>query len=95
MPPAETTDRGPSAKAVGGSLLVRRDVEGQMTIPIAIREQLGFRPGTEVEFEVEGAVARLSRAKGRTRRGRAVVEQLRGRATRRLSTEKTMALTRG
>ncbi len=28
--------------------------KGQVTIPLAVREQLGIYPGTEVEFEVEG-----------------------------------------
>jgi len=68
--------------------------KGQVTIPIEIRERLGLLPGTEVEFHVDGEAARLTRARGAVGRGRAVVDRLRGRATRRLSTEEIMALTR-
>lgn len=68
--------------------------KGQVTIPIGIRERLGLLPGTEVEFDVDGEAARLTRAKDAASRGRAIVESLRGRATRRLSTEEIMALTR-
>jgi AbrB family looped-hinge helix DNA binding protein len=68
--------------------------KGQVTIPIEIRERLGLLPGTEVEFHVDGEAARLTRAAGAVGRGRAIVDQLRGRATGRLSTEEIMALTR-
>ncbi len=33
--------------------------QGQITIPIEIREKLGFLPGTEVGFEVKGKILRL------------------------------------
>lgn len=69
--------------------------KGQVTIPIEIREQLGLLPGTEVEFDVDGDAARLTRAKDAPRRGRTIVDRLRGRAARGLSTEEIMALTRG
>jgi AbrB family looped-hinge helix DNA binding protein len=68
--------------------------KGQVTIPIEIRERLGLLPGTEVEFDVDGEAARLTRAKNAAGRGRAVVDRLRGRATSRLSTEEIIALTR-
>lgn len=68
--------------------------KGQVTIPIAIRERLGLHPGTEVEFDVDGDAARLTRAKDAPGRGRTIVDRLRGRATSGLSTEEIMALTR-
>jgi AbrB family looped-hinge helix DNA binding protein len=33
--------------------------KGQITVPLAVREQLGLAPGTEVEFIVRGAEAVL------------------------------------
>lgn len=67
--------------------------KGQVTIPRDIRRRLGIEPGSEVAFELDGDGARLvRRASGD---GRALVEQMRGRATTRMSTDEIMALTRG
>jgi AbrB family looped-hinge helix DNA binding protein len=79
---------------LGKILTVRVTSKGQVTIPVEIRERLGLLPGTEVEFHVDGDAARLTRVKGATGRGRTIVDRMRGRATRRLSTEEIMALTR-
>jgi AbrB family looped-hinge helix DNA binding protein len=68
--------------------------KGQVTIPIEIRERVGLLPGTEVDFDVDGDVVRLTRTKEASARGRAIAEHLRGRATRRMTTEEIMALTR-
>lgn len=67
--------------------------KGQVTIPIAIREQLGIYPGHEVEFDVRNGYVRMRKVPGS--RGRMIVEQLRGRATSGLTTDEIMALTRG
>ena len=69
--------------------------KGQVTIPIAIREKLGFMPNTEVEFEVEKETLRLRKVKSGHSRGRALVSEMRGKATARMSTEEIMTLTRG
>ena len=69
--------------------------KGQVTIPRDIREKLGLLPHTEVEFVVEGNVAYVRRVEGASRRGRRLVESLRGRATVKMSTDEIMALTRG
>lgn len=69
--------------------------KGQVTIPQEVREKLGLLPHTEVEFVVEGNVAYVRKATGKTPRGRQVVERLRGRATVRMCTDEIMALTRG
>jgi AbrB family looped-hinge helix DNA binding protein len=69
--------------------------KGQVTIPIAIRRKAGLLPNTDVEFILHGKNVVL-RKSGRTpRRGRKLVATMRGRATRRLSTDQIMALTRG
>lgn len=71
--------------------------KGQVTIPIEIREQLGFLPSTEVRFEVENDVLRLVRVqteKGPSR-GARLLSRLRGSASVKLSTDEIMALTRG
>jgi len=69
--------------------------KGQVTIPQEIREQLGLLPNTEVDFEVQGNAVVLKKAGGGTRRGRALVEHLRGRGTTRMTTDEILALTRG
>jgi len=68
--------------------------KGQVTIPIEIRERLGLLPGMEVEFDVDGDAVRLTRGKDAGGRGRTIADRLRGRATRRVTTEEIMALTR-
>jgi AbrB family looped-hinge helix DNA binding protein len=71
--------------------------KGQVTIPADIRERAGLLPHTEVEFEFDGKVVSIVRAKGRDRRSRGarVVAHLRGRGDVAMSTDAIMALTRG
>jgi AbrB family looped-hinge helix DNA binding protein len=72
--------------------------KGQVTIPVEIREKLGLLPNTEVEFEVVGTAVRMRkvrRAKGPGRRGKSIVERLRGRGCVRMTTDEILALTRG
>jgi AbrB family looped-hinge helix DNA binding protein len=72
--------------------------KGQVTIPVEIREKLGLFPNSEVEFEVTGQTVRIRkvrRAEGRGRRGKSIVERLRGRGSVRMSTDEILALTRG
>ena len=69
--------------------------KGQVTIPISMRENLGFLPNSEVEFEIEGETLRLRKVNTGQGRGGKLVSQLRGKATTRMSTEEIMALTRG
>ena len=72
--------------------------KGQVTIPIEIRDKLGLLPNTDVEFEIDGNAVRIRRAttgESRLARGRALVEHMRGRGTRRLTTDEIMRLTRG
>lgn len=68
--------------------------KGQVTIPARIREQFGLVPETEVEFVVEGDKVILRKVESANRRGRRIVQTLRGTATTRMSTEEILALTR-
>lgn len=71
--------------------------KGQVTIPLEIREHAGFLPNTEVEFVMKGntVLVRKTNKRARTGRGRAIVERMMGTATRKLTTDEIMALTRG
>lgn len=70
--------------------------KGQVTIPQHIRERLGLLPDTDIQWELRDGVAVLYKAhEGAGRRGRALVEQLRGRGTVKMTTDEIMALTRG
>ena len=73
---------------------MRITAKGQVTIPAEIREKLGLLPDTEVEFRLEDDHVILEKASGQRRRGKQIVERLRGRATTDLSTEEILALTR-
>ena len=73
-------------------------IKGQVTIPKRVREHLGIKPGSSVEFQVkaDGEVvlrkvgARLKRGRHRSR-----FATVRGTATAGMSTEEILALTRG
>ena len=68
--------------------------KGQVTIPVHVREKLGLLPDTEVEFEIVGNSARIKKVGKQRRRGRRIVDRMRGRATVKLSTDEILALTR-
>lgn len=73
---------------------MRMTSKGQVTIPLALRQRLGLLPNTEVEFALDGNGVRITKARGSTRRGSAVVDRLRGRGRAGLSTDEILALTR-
>lgn len=68
--------------------------KGQVTIPKAVRDMLGIKPGSKVEFHLnsEGAIV-LSRADGKHPPSR--FERLLGHAGPGLTTDEVMAMTRG
>jgi AbrB family looped-hinge helix DNA binding protein len=69
--------------------------KGQVTIPKPVRDLLGLKPGSAVEFEMgpEGqVVVRPAGRRSRPAKGR--FARLRGRATVRMRTEEILALTR-
>jgi AbrB family looped-hinge helix DNA binding protein len=73
--------------------------KGQVTIPVRIREEAGFLPNTEVEFISAGrGEVRLVKATKRAAaksRGNLLVEHMRGKGNRKMTTDEIMALTRG
>jgi AbrB family looped-hinge helix DNA binding protein len=69
--------------------------KGQVTIPIEIRQKLRIGPETEVEFDLVGQTIRIRKQAGGKSRGQMLVDRLRGKATRRMTTDQIMALTRG
>jgi len=69
--------------------------KGQVTIPVEVREQLHLQPGAEVEFVVEGNVVKIVPVEGGNRRGRQIIERLRGKGSVRMTTDEIMAFTRG
>ena len=73
-------------------------VKGQVTIPKRVREHLGIKPGSGVEFEVGSKGEVLLRKAGRNAkrsRPRSRFAAVRGSATVKLRTEEILALTRG
>ncbi len=71
--------------------------KGQITIPRAIREQFGLRPGTEVEVVARGEEVLIQPGAPPTT-GDAIadwLERFRGSATSKLSTDELMRVTRG
>ena len=73
---------------------MRVTTKGQVTIPQEVREELGIRPHTEVEFiKVNNGEYRLVKVKKKRLNSRFAA--LRGTATVRMTTDEIMALTRG
>lgn len=68
--------------------------KGQVTIPQALREELGLMPGTQVDFELDGDGVRLRKSKSSHGTGRAIVENMSGRASSGMSTDELMAFLR-
>lgn len=71
--------------------------KGQVTIPLEIREKLGFLPNTEVEFSIDRNAVRVTKAARAAKRSRGleIVEHMRGRARSGMSTDAIMRLLRG
>ena len=67
--------------------------KGQVTIPKKIREELGIKPETDVDFKEDKGrfyIVRISKPK---KNGR--FNKLRGIATAKMTTDEIMSLTRG
>jgi AbrB family looped-hinge helix DNA binding protein len=69
--------------------------KGQVTIPIQIRRKVGLLPNTEVKFEVTGNMVILKKTGFPSKRGRDLVNWMRGKGTLKLTTDEILALTRG
>ncbi|MGE0725464.1 MAG: AbrB/MazE/SpoVT family DNA-binding domain-containing protein [Alphaproteobacteria bacterium] len=76
-------------------MVTKVTTKGQVTIPKPLRDLLGIRPGSAVEFRrtPDGQVVLFKVGDERPRPSR--FERLRGRAGPGLSTDNIMALTRG
>lgn len=66
---------------------------GQITIPPDIQEQLGLLPGTEIQLEVIGDTLQL-RKQPIPNQGTELITAMRGKATRSLTTDEILQLTR-
>jgi bifunctional DNA-binding transcriptional regulator/antitoxin component of YhaV-PrlF toxin-antitoxin module len=73
---------------------MRITTKGQVTIPLDVRERLGFLPHTDVQFRVEGHVAVLEKRPGADRRGTELIRRMRGTGTVKMTTDEILALTR-
>lgn len=73
---------------------MRLNSKGQVTIPAHLRHRFGFVEGDEVEVVADGNTLRIVRAQPTQTRGDRVVEHLRGRAGKGMSTDELMALLR-
>ena len=96
MPPLRESLTGKNL--TGLFLIVKITSKGQVTIPQAIREELGLLPNTEVEFVVKRGSVLIRKVTGnkKSSRGARAVQRLRGRARgSEMSTEEIMRLTRG
>jgi antitoxin PrlF len=69
--------------------------KGQVTIPKAIRDRLGIEAGTRVVFSLDAYGRAILQTEDAGCLQPSRFERLRGTATKRLSTEEIMALTRG
>ena len=67
---------------------MRNTRKGRITVPAEVCEQVGLLPGAEVEFTVRRGVVVLQKV------GKSPA-RLRGKASRRMSTDEILALTRG
>lgn len=72
---------------------MRITTKGRVTIPRAIRDQLGLLPHTELECRVRGEEVVLTRADSRPR-GLRVVAHLSGRGDIPMTSDEILALTR-
>ena len=74
---------------------MRVTTKGQVTIPKEIRDKMGLRPHTDVEFAIRGGNVYLrKKTKGAAARGENLIHRMKGKATVRMTTDEIMALTR-
>jgi hypothetical protein len=76
---------------------MRIDPTGDIHLPENVLAESGLRPGTNVQFVVEGNTVRIvpTSAVSETRPAIPAIRALRGRATEAVTTDAIMALTRG
>ena len=73
--------------------MTKMTTKGQVTIPKRLRDHLGLKPGSEVDFELtENGLVLL---KARNGASESIFARLRGSAKQGITTDELMALTRG
>ncbi len=68
--------------------------KGQVTIPQEIREEFGLLPNTEVDFKVKRGQVVLVKTINENKRGKNLINKMRGKGTVNMTTEEIMTLTR-
>ena len=68
--------------------------KGQVTIPLEIRESMGFLPNTEVAFHQHKNRVYLTKITQPSARSQSLLQRMKGKATVRMSTHDILALTR-
>ncbi len=74
---------------------MRITTKGQVTIPKHLRQKMGFVPGVEVEFFEDGNTLKIVKKELSNSQGRNFVNKIKGKATRKITTDQIMELTRG
>ena len=73
--------------------IIKIDSNGQLTIPVDIREQLGLLPNTELQLEVMEDTLQIRKPRPLSR-GKQLIAAIRGKATNHLTTNEIMQITR-
>jgi AbrB family looped-hinge helix DNA binding protein len=73
---------------------MRLTTKGQVTIPIAVREAVGLRPGDAVEVVARSGEAVVRRVSDQESRGQRAVRAMKGRGKVEMTTDEILALTR-
>jgi len=68
------------------TLTMKITSKGQVTIPVEIREKLGFLPNTDVEFEVVPDALYLKKVAIEAKRGKNLIAIMQGKATVKMTT---------
>jgi len=76
-------------------MAVRVTRKGQVTIPKPVRDRLGIRPGSKVDFDLAEDGRAFLRTIGKGRRAPSRFHRMRCTATSGLTTDQILALTRG
>ncbi|MEU4323954.1 AbrB/MazE/SpoVT family DNA-binding domain-containing protein [Nonomuraea dietziae] len=78
-----------------GDRSMRINSKGQVTIPAPLREKYDLHEGDEVDVVEVGDSLQIIRREGAESRGKRLTRHMRGKATRRMSTDQLMELLRG
>ncbi|AEF38527.1 AbrB/MazE/SpoVT family DNA-binding domain-containing protein [Hoyosella subflava] len=74
---------------------MRLNSKGHVTIPAELRRKYALEEGDQLEVVEVGNALQTVRRKGARRRGKRLIQHMRGRATTTMSTDELMELFRG